>query len=316
MWKWFRWVLLGIGIVLIGIGIVMYCYYIIWMKMSPAKVSIAEAALKKGIEVSDPRGDFVMMGTNKEEVMDKDKNNPSPYQVDYLDIKSAQIGADNDFIYVKVIFWDTIPKWPESINGDLLNNIGLKFHIVNAKNEDQIVMHFDFGWEPVVRFGALNTSYDYCPTGVEWPENARMACHGSDSKIYGGGGTNYVLAALPMKDIGLKPGQTIFLTVDEESRSKKYTHAAVDMLQGVGKMAGVITWGIGSSNHSIKNQSDGSGSNSAPNEIPRIPLQTCPDKEFEGQGDGALYLNGKKYYTESEDWDWIVANCPDYYIYR
>lgn len=52
------------------------------------------------------------------------------------------------------------------------------------------------------------------------------------------------------------------------------------------------------------------------NEITRIPLQTCPDKEFEGQGDGALFLNGKKYYTESEDWDWIVENCPDYYIYR
>ena len=52
------------------------------------------------------------------------------------------------------------------------------------------------------------------------------------------------------------------------------------------------------------------------NEIVRIPPKNCPDKEFEGQGDGALYLNGKKYYTEKEDWDWIVQNCPDYAIYE
>ncbi len=50
--------------------------------------------------------------------------------------------------------------------------------------------------------------------------------------------------------------------------------------------------------------------------IPRIPAKICPDKEFEGQGDGALYVNGKKYYSDNEDWDWIVRNCPDYYQYR
>lgn len=54
----------------------------------------------------------------------------------------------------------------------------------------------------------------------------------------------------------------------------------------------------------------------APESIPRIPQNTCPDKEFEGQGDGALYLKGKPYYTDKEDWEWIVNNCSGYAQYR
>jgi len=51
-------------------------------------------------------------------------------------------------------------------------------------------------------------------------------------------------------------------------------------------------------------------------EITRIAAKTCPDPEFEGQGDGVLYLKGKKYYTEEEDWNWIVNNCADYVKYK
>lgn len=54
---------------------------------------------------------------------------------------------------------------------------------------------------------------------------------------------------------------------------------------------------------------------SSPKNISRIPSQTCPDKERDDRGD-MLYVNGKAYYSEQEDWEWIVNNCADYSQYR
>lgn len=244
--RWWGWILIVIVGAIVGIGIYMYCYYILWMKMGSEMVKNAEAAVSSGITVSDPQNDFVMMGTNKEEVVSTDKNNPSPYVVDYLDIKSIHVGADDKYIYYKVIYYNTIPKWPESINNDVIVAIGNKLHIVNEKGEDLIVSHFDFGYEPVIKIGALNTSYDYCPTGIEWPEDARMACHNDNSKIYGGGGTDYIMGALPMDKVGLALDQTIYFTIDEETKSSQFTHAAVDVLGTNGKESQVIKWSIGS----------------------------------------------------------------------
>lgn len=244
MWRWFKWALLAIGVIIVGIGIVMYSYYFIWMKMGPKMIDKANAALAAGITINDAKNDFVMMGTNKEEVMGTDKNNPSPYQVDYLDIKSGSFGVDDDYLYFRVNFYGQIPRWPEEINGDRLVNIGDKLHIMNKDGVEQIVVHSDFGWEPVINIPATNTSYDYCPTGIEWPESARMSCHGNDSKIAGGGGTDYIMGALPLKKIGLKSGETVYLSLDEESKSNKFTHAAVDMLAGEGKMAAVVAWKV------------------------------------------------------------------------
>jgi hypothetical protein len=223
------------------------------MKMGSGEVEKAEFALAKGFSLSDPQKDFVIMGSDKEEVMSTDTNNQSPYVVDYLDIKETQFGADSDYLYYKVIFYGTIPKLPEAIDGDRLINIGNKIHVMNEQGLDQIVLHTDFGWEPVIKLPALNTSYDWCPTGIEWPEEARMSCHGRNSKVAGGGGTDYILGALPLKEVGLKYGDKIYVSVAEEAKSELYSHAAVDVLQGVGKMPGFITWQIGSNKYSIEN---------------------------------------------------------------
>lgn len=253
MWKWFRWVLLAIGIIILLIGIALYGYYYVWMKMSSKMISNAETAFSNGISIDDSKGDFVMMGTDKEEVMSTDKNNPSPYQVDYLDIKSGQFGADDDYLYFRIKFYAKIPKWPESVSGDRLLNIGDKLHIMTKDGVEQVVVHSDFGWEPVIKIPASNTSYDYCPTGIEWPESARMSCNGRDSKIAGGGGTDYIMGALPLKKLGLKAGETLYLSLDEESKSNKFTHAAVDMLAGTGKMAAVVAWEVGTNKFTLDN---------------------------------------------------------------
>lgn len=120
MWKWFKWVLLSFLIIIVGLGIYFYCRYIVWMTMKPAQIKKAEAALAKGIKVDDLKNDFVTMGSNKEEVS-TDTNNENPYRVGFLDIKSTEIGADEDFIYTKVTFWDTIPKKHPAV--DILQGI-------------------------------------------------------------------------------------------------------------------------------------------------------------------------------------------------
>lgn len=253
MWKWFRWILLMILILIILILIVLYCYYFVWMKMGAKELNRAKEALAHGFTLTDSQKDFVIMGSNKEETMSTDTNNQSPYSIDYLDIKAVQVGADDKYIYYKVEFYGDFPKWPESINGDRLINVGTKMHIMNEKGIDQIVLHADFGWEPVFKIPASNCSYDYCNTGVEWPEEARMSCHGRNSKVAGGAGTNYILGAMPLKEVGLSLGQKIYISFAEEAKSESFSHASVDVLQGVGKMPGFITWEIGSDKYTIDN---------------------------------------------------------------
>lgn len=259
---WWRWIGVVLGSALLIVALVLFCYYIIWMRMGSSLQNKAEAVLAKGVTVTDPARDFVTMGSNKEEVMSTDTNNLNPYVIDYLDIKSIQSGADDQYLFYRVNYYNTIPKWPKKVNDDEIIAIGNKFHILNEKGEETIVIHFDFGYEPIVRFGALNTYYDYCPTGIEWPEDARMRCHGQNNKIVGGGGTDYVMGALPMKDVDLALGQIIFFTVDEETKSSQYTHAAVDMLGTNGKESQIIKWTIGSDKYELVDLPDPKNSGS------------------------------------------------------
>ena len=252
MKNWLKWISISLGAIIIGIGLTLYIYYFVWMRMNSDLVSKANKTFETGITLQDERNDFVMMGTDKEEVMSTDKNNPSPYQVDYLDIKSGQFGADEDYLYFKLSYYGTIPKKPETVNNDRLLNIGNKLHIMSKDGADQVVVHFEFGWAPVVGLPASNTYYDYCPTGIEWPESARMSCHGKDVKIAGGGGTDYIMGALPLAKLGLQKGQTIYIDMDEESKSVQFTHAAVDMLAGEGKSAAAVTWQVGTNNFSLE----------------------------------------------------------------
>lgn len=46
----------------------------------------------------------------------------------------------------------------------------------------------------------------------------------------------------------------------------------------------------------------------------RIPPNTCPSKfvkDEQGANQGYYLVNGKKYYSNDEDYSWIIANCPD-----
>lgn len=251
MWKWFKWLLLGLIIIILAALSILYWYYYDYLKMDGKTLASANAALANGITVSDAKDDFVIMGSNKEEQNAKD--NPSPYRLDYLDIKSVSLGADNNYIYYKMTFYNTIPKQAEKVNGDAIVAIAAKAEVVDNDGKEYGGFESSFGYVPVFGIPALNTYYFYGPTGIEWPESARYTGQGKDSKVYGGGGYDYIMGAFPYKKLGIKYGETINIRFPMEVGSRKYTHAAVDVLGGVGKSPALITWTIGSKNYSINN---------------------------------------------------------------
>jgi len=251
MWKWFKWVLLALGIILIGVGVTLYCYYYIWMKMNQDVVKNAENAIRNGVTISDSQNDFVIMGTNKEEVNSTDTNNPSPYRLNYLDIKSVSFGADEKYFYYKETFWATIPKRAQSIEDDHIQAIGAKAEFVDDQGKEYGGTVVGFGYVPVVNIPALDTQYFFGPTGIEWPESARYTGEGRDGKAYGGGGYDYIMGAFPLEKFGIKYGDKINIRFPMEVKSDKFSHAAVDVLQGNGKSPSLITWVVGSNQYMV-----------------------------------------------------------------
>lgn len=244
--KWIlRTVLVGVLIVL---AYSLYLYNIA-MILSHSEIQKAENTLINGIVVEDERDDFVMMATDKEVL--NAENNPSPYRLSFLDVKSLAIGADEQNVYVKITFFDTIPAQPISIEGDSIQAIGCKVNIVDENEMDQVIFAADSSYLPVVNLPSLNTYYFYGPTGIQEPESARFSHQDHDSKIYGGAGKDYILAAFPMKKINVRVGQQIFISLSMEAKSAQFTHAAVDVLLGSGKQPAIIKWVIGTNTYQI-----------------------------------------------------------------
>lgn len=152
IWRWLKWMLLGIGIILIGGGIYFYYRYFIWMKMDALLISKAESALSSGITIEDDKDDFLTKADLGKE-MDAEKSYGAPY----VDIKALFLGADDDYPYVKIALWGKIPKKPGSIDGITLTSVGPQTDIMNEKGEVQSILATEYGWMPVFKFFSLNT---------------------------------------------------------------------------------------------------------------------------------------------------------------
>ncbi len=206
--------------------------------MNETEIQQAETALANGIIINDPAQDFPLMGQKGENVKEK-PNNDNPYNLPFLDIKGVKAAKDGNYLYFKVIFFDKIPKRIVRLSGDRLLSDGMKVNIVNEKWEEQIDLGISYSFLPW-NMNDANCFYSTEPTGIEWPENARFAKKNRDCKVYVG--DDYVIGALPIKDQPLLKESIIYFDVQHEAESKKYDHAAVDLLGGKGKMPAVIKW--------------------------------------------------------------------------
>lgn len=253
MWKWFRWVLLGIGIVVAFILSVLSFYYYYWIKMPPQMIKDSENALNNGITINDPGNDFVILGS-KDEIPRDYSSTISPYKKDYLDIKSVSLGADDKYLYYKYTFFGTIPKTVDYADSDPIVAIGAKAELIDESGKEYGGMGVDFGYVPVIKIPSLNEAYYFGPTGIEWPESARYTGEGRDGKVYGGGGTNYIMGAFPLSVWNIKKGDIINIRFPMEVKSGKYSHAAMDVLMGSGKSPILVHWKLGSKEYTLSEE--------------------------------------------------------------
>ena len=255
MWQIVKWFLLIITLLLLGIILIAFVYYHLYMQMNPKTRAAAESAFQSGVTIEDEQNDFVMMETNKEE---PNENNPSPYRLQYLDIKLLQLGADDNYIYYKVTFQEMIPRSGTKVGNDQILDPGMKLNLVDNQNQDYAILDLGYSYLPL-RLSNIGTYYFYGRTGIIWAEEKRFLHQDHDSKIFGGPGYEYVMGAFPLKKLGLSINQEVNLALSIEARSRKYSHAAVDNLGGEGKIPGIITWKIGSKQFVIDNQRRGQG---------------------------------------------------------
>jgi hypothetical protein len=256
MWKWFKWILLAIGILLFLGAAVTLIVYKFFVYLNPDEIVKAEKALSLGVTIQDDKDDFVIMGTNKEKAndFDKDVNNPSPYRLPFLDVKSVSVGADEKYLYYKITFFEKIPSKPTHIIDDKLRDFGCKLGLMNRQGKEYAILVTNVGFAPF--FSMMGSYYFTGPTGVVWPEEDRFTDQDSNSKVAGGGGKDYIIGAFPLNKLGQpKAGDNVYLSFSEEARSRKYSHAAVDNLLGEGKMPAFVSWKYGTSDYQILEQS-------------------------------------------------------------
>jgi hypothetical protein len=243
------WLILGICILTLGFISFIIFRFLIYPKMDEVMLRNAENAVSSGITVKDQQNDLVTLQGKLEEETGQ-KNNPKSYTSPYLDVKTISVGADEKYLYYKVQYWGQIPRQAEKIGDDMIQGNMMKLHITDGKGREQAVLVINYGWT-LFNLSGFETYYFYGPTGIETPEDKRFAHQDKDSKIYGGPGTDYLIGAFPMEKLGLRQGQTIYMNLLGEAKSKQYTHASIDALGGKGKMAGFITWEIGSNQYQI-----------------------------------------------------------------
>lgn len=255
IWRWFRWVLLGIIVIIVGLSGYLYCRYFIWIKMSPDLIKQAETALANGPTINDPQNDFL-----SKELLGKEMDLDEPYRFPYSDIKSLTLGMDDQYFYYKVNLWGNIPKKPGNINGDYSQSAGPQLSLMDEKGVIQTTLAAEFGWLPKLHIFSMNTWYSTDPTGVVWPEGERMKYQKFDSKVYGGAGTDYIMGAFPLDKLNFNIGKTAYLALPVESGSEQHTHASVDHLGGSGKLEAFITWQVGTKNYTVDDDFDYQGS--------------------------------------------------------
>lgn len=244
MRKWYKWILLIFIVALTGFT---YSFFI-YPKMDEQMLRNAETAISAGITIQDQQNDIVSL-RGKEDEPGK-FNNPQSYTSPYLDVKSISVGVDDQYLYYKVQYWGQIPNKAERIGDDVIQGNMMKLNILNQQGQDQAILVTNYAWY-LFELTGYETYYFYEPTGIEEPEDKRFASKGKDSKIFGGPGTDYLIGAFPLNAFGLSQGQTIYMNFLGEAKSNKFDHASIDALRGKGKMAGFITWNVGSNQYQI-----------------------------------------------------------------
>jgi hypothetical protein len=220
------------------------------VRMTQEQLDNANTALASGIQIEDKTNDYykpqagVIQGDGK-------PDNSKPYPLGYSDITSVNIGADSQYLYVKVNVNNTIPIKLPIINGDEIKMLVANIELVNFINSIgkvdqgsiQIGQMYVQSTNPDKELSTsasndfveiepvLGTSTLISPTGKRDKTNEEIySVHGNEGLVAGGSGTNYLLVAFPYTVYDMKYGDTLTLSIAVEANSRIYHHASTDIL--------------------------------------------------------------------------------------
>jgi len=280
MWKWSKWVLL----LLVLAGTIVLALTIssshqnkenteptenVQIILGPGEetrtfttdeLQAANIALKNGIIIEDPENDFypIPHGTIQKE--DNRPDNSDPYPIPWTDLKSVNIGADKNYLYVKSTFWGQFPNERTIYNGDLVWGSGVKLTNFKFKNKESKIDSADmsdtirYDNEPIP--GLLHSAMISPTITVNFELQFKTTT--GEGMITGGPGFDYILAAYPLKNYDLKLGDEVTFDASSESGSDKFHHEAIDLLldQTNSKFGKTLIYKIGSNTYSILSNPD------------------------------------------------------------
>jgi hypothetical protein len=212
-------------------------------ELTPAMEKRAEDALSKGISFDDPENDWYKF---PEGSMQWDKpDNPEPYPLPFTDLKQVKIGADEEYLYVKFIFYGEFPDKMPSYNGDDLFSTGAKIDQMTYMTNEGTLDYAEIGSGVFyVEFTGDEKTEEYVP--LDKPSLGHIAMispQGLDEHmetiyktmngigfIGGGPGYDYLLSAFPLSEFGISYGQEMNFSVAVESGSNLWHHESVDLL--------------------------------------------------------------------------------------
>lgn len=241
--------------------------------MTSKELAAADKALALGISIDDPQNDYVKMPGGIRP--DGRPDNTNPWPLPFTDLKKAQVGADQTYIYVKYQFYGIIPVKMVTVGDDFLSGSGVNFGVNkyynnNLKKEQegalmQTAICYATRTKEQLRLDSTSEFYNPPKLGTSTFGEANAEVKNKDGedtygiatsegKVYGGAGYDYILAAFPLANLGLKYGDTIIFEISAESGSRVYHHQSVDALLDYGhsKSGEYITWKIGSNTYTSK----------------------------------------------------------------
>lgn len=236
-------------------------------QMTNAQIQTANAAISKGVSIDDPQNDWFKFPAGSVEG-DGRPDNSNSYPLPYTDVKNASFGAADNYFYIKYTFYEKIPETMQNYNADDIkmytSNIGLSKYTNAAGQTENGEWQLGMAYIRGKNNDSLERSTDYTTvtpymwitnmgeqTGTDSTSESIWKIQNSKGLTAGGPGNDWIMAAFPLDNLGMKMGDTIEFSLSVETASRIYHHQSVDLVLGKGsnKQGDTIRYVLGSNTY-------------------------------------------------------------------
>lgn len=202
---------------------------------STKQLADANSALESGIKIDDPENDWLKIakGTTQS---DGKEDNPNPYPFGWTDLKSLNVGADENYLYIKFNLYDRFPSKSLSYNGDKMDGGSLKINYFTFTNSEG-----KKDWADIITSMSLREQGDgelmpseivsmISPKKNDINNKTIFTTYSKEGLLAGGASQDYFLIAVPLKQFNLKLGDKVTFDCSIEAGSEKFHHEAIDIL--------------------------------------------------------------------------------------